>query len=660
MYKFFLNSVEIFDLPIGIDNLQLEIVREDGFGNSEQILREKTETTFTFYGDGFRYITDIFKTSICDIIDVEIFDICDNASLSIFKGRLHLTDIERVDLTRKILTTQIRDNSFTGYIKDYLNTNVQLFNTSTKGCEPLTPIGFLANIGTNKVLSFDVLQTFKYYISFFTNNKIAVVSDYLTDNKYLITTGFNLHNTGGSKQQRYPQISFSKLFDELRKKLRLFMVIEYDINNNPYLRIEPESYSFSNSNVLNIIGIPNGTEERADSKRLFNSIEVGSNFTDFSLESDYYPTDNPILSFRKSAFNTCGECSVNNDSQENKLDLVSEFIIDPNVIAEALLEPINSDYTNNDKIFLINYEIVDGIPTSVRTTCNDVPNVYNCNLNNESVVNNWLGFSPQCLALSRYPQDGFIVEFVPANFNLSFPMEFGICTNYINTFPDIVKDLNFTIKEAPNPTNIFVNTTCLPSQTVADAGFTYYKCAKTTNYNFKAEINNFLQKNGLSYSISTDLDLTIYIVVYTDDTFTTIVNQYEATGNTTDTKTIPINLINETGLIPITAGQCVVVITQIYSEFAYVLEDDNFIASSFEFMIVGTDDQCIEFENEPQDAKPRVIKFKKDICLQDWINLRNNKKDIITVNGSPFYIKRIVYNKQRLTEFELIGNKSLL
>ena len=55
-----------------------------------------------------------------------------------------------------------------------------------------------------------------------------------------------------------------------------------------------------------------------------------------------------------------------------------------------------------------------------------------------------------------------------------------------------------------------------------------------------------------------------------------------------------------------------------------VLEDDNFIASSFEFMIAGTDDQCIEFENEPQDAKPRVIKFKKDICLQDWINLRNN------------------------------------
>jgi len=113
-------------------------------------------------------------------------------------------------------------------------------------------------------------------------------------------------------------LEYHLLFDELRKKLRLFMVIEYDINNNPYLRIEPESYSFSNSNVLNIIGIPNGTEERADSKRLFNSIEVGSNFTDFSLESDYYPTDNPILSFRKSVFNTCGECSVNNDSQENK------------------------------------------------------------------------------------------------------------------------------------------------------------------------------------------------------------------------------------------------------------------------------------------------------------------------------------------------------
>ena len=54
------------------------------------------------------------------------------------------------------------------------------------------------------------------------------------------------------------------------------MVIEYDVDGIPYLRIEQESYSFSSTNILSISDIQDSTTEEIDKTRLYNSIKVGS------------------------------------------------------------------------------------------------------------------------------------------------------------------------------------------------------------------------------------------------------------------------------------------------------------------------------------------------------------------------------------------------
>ena len=64
-----------------------------------------------------------------------------------------------------------------------------------------------------------MLEVLNYQIKYATDNKAYVVSDYLNTNKYMITNGYNLHNDSGSLETKYPNVSFNKLFEELRKSL---------------------------------------------------------------------------------------------------------------------------------------------------------------------------------------------------------------------------------------------------------------------------------------------------------------------------------------------------------------------------------------------------------------------------------------------------------
>ena len=169
-----------------------------------------------------------------------------------------------------------------------------------------------------EILGFDVLDVLNYQIKYATDNKAYVVSDYLTTNKYMITNGYNLHNDSGSLEQKYPNVSFNKLFEELRKKFRLFMVIEYDVDGIPYLRIEPESYSFSSTNILDISDIQDSTTEEIDKTRLYNSIKVGSKITEPTTVETIYDENSPVLSFIESTFTTCGECTVNSERKKKK------------------------------------------------------------------------------------------------------------------------------------------------------------------------------------------------------------------------------------------------------------------------------------------------------------------------------------------------------
>jgi len=653
MYKIYLDNVEMFDLPKGLENFAVQIVREDGFNSSEQILREKTETDFLFYGDCYIYLSELFKNGACSIVDVRIEDVCDNVTYELFIGKLHVSDIE-CDVKRKMIKSNIRDNSFTGMIKDFTKIDVPLFYTKTKNCLPLNSIGKLVVIGLERRLSFDVLDVLNYQIKYFTDNKSYVVSDYLTTNKYIITTGHNIHNANGSLSDKYPNLSFNKLFLELRKKFRLYIVVEYNLGV-PYLRIEPESYSFSDTELLSINKIPNGTTELIDINRIFNAIEVGSNDTELDTGDNFYDINQPIYNWNKTTFTACGECSVSNYSEQSKLDLVSDFIIDSDIIYELtnLGEGVSSN--NNDKIVLINYEFSSGFYRVVRNTCNGIANTLNCSLTNYNVIQNWLGYSPQCLAISRYSVDYFKLELKQATIEIKYPALFQ---NDIIKFSNIVADNNNTITLDATQ-SIYLNLNPPIGAFTSTANFSYYKCSKNGTYNLIAEIINIHQDGTINPSIIS-VDYTLYIVVYTDDTFTTISSQYSVVVNSTDSINDLKTLIIETGLITITIGQCVLVDYSVEIASVVPTLDYPFVSEFINFYQKEDLSECDELENENQDSKYRLIKFSKELCQSDFQYIKNNKRGNITVDGKVFYIKNLTYRKNKLTDFELIGNSSLL
>lgn len=662
MYKIYLDNVEMFDLPKGLENFAVQIVREDGFNSSEQILREKTETDFLFYGDCYIYLSELFKNGACSIVDVRIEDVCDNVTYELFIGKLHISDIE-CDVKRKMIKSNIRDNSFTGMIKDFTKTDVPIYYTKTKNCFELESIDRLFIINPlipelyKEILGFDVLEVLNYQIKYATDNKAYVVSDYLTTNKYMITNGYNLHNDSGSLEQKYPNVSFNKLFEELRKKFRLFMVIEYDVDGIPYLRIEQESYSFSSTNILSISDIQDSTTEEIDKTRLYNSIKVGSKIFEPKTGVYWYNEKSPILSFIESTFPTCGECTVNSDSEQNELNLVSEFIIDSNMISEAFNTPIGDLYDYDANIYLISYyvDIAYPYPLITMNTCNGHGGSFNCTLTNQNVVNNWLGYSPQCLTLSRYSSDYFRLELKQATIEIKYPALFQ---NDVVEFNNIIADNNNTITLSTTQ-SIYLNLNPPIGAITTSATFSYYKCSKNGTYNLIAEIINIHQDGTINPSIIS-VDYTLYIVVYTDDTFTTISSQYSVVVNSTDSINDLKTLIIETGLITITIGQCVLVDYSVEIASLVPTLDYPFVSESINFYQKEDLSKCEEFENENQDSKYRLIKFSKELCQSDFQYIKNNKRGNITVDGKVFYIKNLTYRKNKLTDFELIGNSSLL
>jgi len=64
-YSIFLDGIQIHDMPLGIDNLTLSVVREDGISSNDQILRDVAETQLTFVGDGYyTYVESVIITIV--------------------------------------------------------------------------------------------------------------------------------------------------------------------------------------------------------------------------------------------------------------------------------------------------------------------------------------------------------------------------------------------------------------------------------------------------------------------------------------------------------------------------------------------------------------------------------------------------------------------
>jgi hypothetical protein len=650
MFKVYFDGIEQNEKDIiNINDVaEFTIIREDGFSSDEQILRDKTEMDLQFCGGAYSYICNKIATDRCNEIE---FRIEDDETLLYYNGIIPVLLCE-LDLTRRTGKTKIKDNSFSAFIRDFIDVDVRLFNTKSKECVSIESTfdiyvlksTFNNDVDTKTVNGFDALKVIQYLVAYFTDNTIDVVSTFLTTNKYLITTGYNMHSFGVSADEIYPEISIQKLFDELRKKLRLYMGIEYDVANRPYLRIEQESYFFSNTVPLfNIDEIPHGTIQTYDINRNFNAINVGSTTVDVQDGgSTPYPQES-YTAWNDETYVGCGTCTGLKDSS---LELVSDYIIDSNLIYEALNWGA-SDYANDESIFLINYTTSAGSNISVRTLQSG-EYFYNDTLINENIISNWIDEAGDCIALQRQSKYGFKLLYpnYPPQINTAVTQCCGADNINYNTI--LYDNLNSIYSGSRTQTQ------CTPIS-YADL-FKGFECQENGEYNFIARAIGLRQGNNPNYELI-DVEYTLTMNVYTDNTLATLIDSYVAT-DTQDGYTV-VNLNIETELIPLSVGNCVM--TEFFISRCPVVNPTNIVFDS-EYASFESNRDSFGCENIPftdQDTKPFVLNFEYPLCFSDYQTAKENKRGYIDITGKRYWIKELIYRHNRNSSLKLMGNYSL-
>lgn len=669
-YKVYLDNIEIKNIPKGLGDFVLTTTREDGVGNSEQILRDSSEFDLEFWGDGFNYICEKRKQNICDEIEFTLTTLCENKTEKLFTGLIKQSKASI--LLRKCIAkvSNIKDNSFSGYIRDYLKVEVPLYYLKTKNCFDVSIESILINTPTTPntytitdIKAYDCLDVFKFLIAFFTDNKVTVMSDYLTDNKYAITTGYNMHNNSGSLKNTYPTISFEKLFRELRKKLTLYMSIEY-AGVQPYIRIEPEQYFYKDELLFEIDELPLDAVENIDENRIFSVIDVGSSNTNIQESTTAIVPQERLQAWNKESYVGCGGCSGEKDT--NKLDLVSDLIIDANMIHEAMNEDLESGYGSDESIFLLNYynSSIGGI--LYKLVGNNSSN-YNESLNNENVLNRWVGLSNDCIAVSRYLKNGFKATnrgFIVNNNQLDAThsdvfsiKDIGACilanlipaTRYLG-FADEVFD-----NMGSHSTSADIFNSCLTGNYKSQ-----FKCMESGIFDFRvfSKIKCFV----LSPTNTDDLidaKFEVRFNVYQDDTLTTLINTTTYVDvfidNNYDTFQFDIN----SGDLLLSVGNVVMVETTLSSiHIVAGGRQYDFVFFDSIFELIKDSNSCANIEDNLSLFKPYVTDFDYSLSLAQQNKIKQNKAGYILLAGQKAWIKKVEYKHMKLSSVYLIHKNS--
>jgi hypothetical protein len=671
MYSVYLDN--ILQRPEDIininDEIQLTIIREDGFNSTEQVLREKTEMNLSFCGESYIYLCNLLKENRCGEVELRIEDTTCDFTIT---GTIKLSELES-NPHQKICKTKVYDNSFSAYLREIMNVELPIFNTKTKNCEDLETVQKDIVMYTNPNnqtdkstrIAFDALGVLRYLVSFFSDNKVGVRSTYLTNNKYAITTGFNMHNFGVGIDDIYPSVSIDKIFKEIRKKSTIYMSVEYD--NGYYIRIEEESYFYNSDILFSIDDIPYGIQQTQDLDRNFASIDVGSDKTKVQDGTTVYYPQNNLTAWNKESYPFCGTCAAEKDS---KLDLVNGFIIDSNMIYEALNFSDVDEYENDSEIFMFLYETISGIDTTI-TTLNSGTYVYNLSINNEETLNNWIDYVGKCVALQRNAKYGFLAT------NPNIP----IIT--INGSGDIVAPVNcdFIRIQGTYGGAMISELACMDERydnqnavltipAIHDTpGFfdtralTKFTCQQDGIYVFHSKSKlKCLEYPSESYVFPISIEYNVRFVVYEDDTFTV-----ETQSSDTESLTInnPVTDITSYDFnsppFALEVGNVVVVeisvptISIIGTGFYYLTAIYD---SSFD--LISDNTTCENIGNNNQNSRPNSIVFDYQLCLDNFQKAQLNKGGVIQVGGYDYWIKELPYNAKGKSTLHLIGNDWLV
>ena len=357
--RVYLDSTLLADTPKGWDEAKIKSVRDDEVRG----LFTTYTTDLDFWGDGFDYIDNIMNNDYCQTIDVliESDDCTEGVWRDEFNGVIQLTQISKMDIDKRIVTTKILDESFDAKIDNNKSIKAIVTVGTSKNDVSITPVTAQQILIFDPTDNFNVYEAtpaymyrvydcFRFIIDYMTDGTVDFVSDVFSGDYYnwMLCTGSELRQRGNAGEKL--EISFKEVFKELHKKTNLSLAIEPNAagyTNQFRVRIEPTEYFEQDDAIITLESI-RGIDLDFNKTELYSNIEVGSKEFDDDVILSYPPIN--FKAFKKEDFTILGQCNI-----DKTLNLVSNYIIDTNIIEYINLNGADTKY--DKKTFLI---VTDG------------------------------------------------------------------------------------------------------------------------------------------------------------------------------------------------------------------------------------------------------------------------------------------------------------
>jgi len=604
--KYYIDNKHIEDIS---GEVSATIIREDGFANSEQILREKTDSQLTAYLCGYDFLAQKRKEDYCRDLPLRI----ELNNKELFRGTIRQNDL-KVQVTKGIIKVDnIKDESFSNMIAQFKDFEVPLNSTMTRSGEPINAIPILRPlmlIVLRSYLVLNVLDVIRYLVDFITDNEVEVISRYLSNANIFISTGYAMRHAKGTAEQMFPTLSLSQVLEEVRKATSLYGVMT-EVAGKPTLILEKEEDTFGSDVLINIDTLPLGLDESFDDNQIFNSIQLGGN-RKIEQSSERLENFNNIEVF------SCG-C---NGFKDNVLNLRFNFIVDNDTIIRQLDSAnYNDDKVWNDDIFM--FEL-------------DWLGIYNNNqrFKNINILNEWLGSGINCFTKDMLAKYGFLA--INRDDFSSYQLGFLYFKNPIESILDRQNSLHNWIYAIDGMPMIMT-----PTQD----GTTYFKCQEAGNYTFNSKVS----VKGLSagtYDASTNTILLKLMKASSISNAVAGIILETLTENLIDGYEI---VVGEDFQLEI-QGSFNLAVNDVVIAMYEITRDPTCYITYQEFSLVRDSLTVLTSENSDY-YKPFLAKFKYDLCFEDYEKMRKNKTGIIRINGVDTWIKEVKFNPFGASDF---------
>lgn len=677
-FRIFLDGVEFFDVPEEIKFFEqsLKRIKED----DQMIFRIINESEVTFTGDTYRYICQKRKADLCSNIDVVIKSMCQGEWTDLFVGVFKNSIALNFPVERKI-KSKLYENDYASSLLERVDNEVFLNLTkSINGVEigicPYEDVQFFDRNGNDyrKCRVWRIREVFKWLIRYFTDDKISFTSDFLMTENHAITTGamLRLGAVGGlpptnNFQNNYliPNVSYAKLFSEVRKLMRIYSATE-----NSTIRIDQETYFFKSDVIFEFNELPVGTEEEFYTDELYSELRIGAidNKTDTGVN---YIANLRLYGTEEETYNNCSSCVIN-----NSLDLVNEWIINTNIIHECLL---NVTEVWDDRICIIE---MDGLVPAKYQEVDAIDGIndfyYNQKFQNINKMVFWEGGIPVCVNNIYDEESCMNYLYDPADdvkiYHEQFDGQDGITLSMLRFSNQICDSIFFhTSTYASQNVELYDSSIIPPTRPLQNntSGFASVVCIPFSGiYKFETQINftNVLQVNGgTAMQLGEEYKIELKLIVLKGGYATleggaiAVVPDFEYAVQYLETNDFetPFNktLTVTTGDMALNAGAVVLPIVRIKTRkigLNIVDGDAIEINSGYFTMLKGKYNFNTNIPVATEQQRRINIKIKYPLCCNEFNVINNNKYGIVKVAGMDAWINELKYINNKVSEFSLI------